>query len=163
MKAYQFLKQNGVSIAMLLGLVLSILCYVTITGGMPDLSTIADGDEKGKREILYAASNFEFTLRINEVLIGIGALFLIVFFVIQIIRDPKGSLQSIVMLVGTIILYFIFTAMGSSEMTPEAIKMGLDASTMKSIDAYLFLTYTFMAAAGAALVAMFVYNTIRNR
>lgn len=163
MKAYQFLKNNGITIAMLVGLVISILSYVTILGGMPDLSTVAEGDEKGKREILYAATNFDFTLSINIALSAIAFLFLLVFFGLQIARDPKGSMKSLIMLCATVVLYLIFSYTGSDVMTPEAIKMGLDGATMQRIDAYLYLTYIFTGISILTLVAMFVYNLVRNR
>jgi hypothetical protein len=155
MGAYIFLKRHGMTIAAIVGLVVSVLMYVTLVGGQPP----ANSD----REVHYASGAYDFSLYMSYLFSILSGVILLGFFILQVSRDPKRGLPSLVLGVGVIVLYFLFSAMGDATITPEAVKMELTAARVQSIDAWLYLTYLFSFASVIALVGIVIYGAVKHR
>lgn len=155
MGAYNFLKRHGITIAAIVGLIVSVLMYVTIVGGQPP----ANSD----RAAHYAAGGYDFTLYVSYLFVYLSAFILLGFFILQVARDPKRGLPALVLSVGIVVLFYVFKAMADGEMTPEAVKMNIDSSTVKFVGAWLYMTYVFSFAAVASLVGIVIYGAVKHR
>lgn len=159
---YHFLKGKGLLVASLVGLTLTIVFFAIMVAGVPDVSHLAT--DKEKREALYPVASFDPFLYINEFLV------IFAFFVVLpagaalgVFRNPKASLFGLIGVVVVVVLFAIFYASASGEMTPSGIKMGLTAGNMKIVDACIYISYLFIGASIAVPVGMSIFGAIKNR
>ena len=160
--AYRFLKSNGLMIASLVGLILTIIFCSVMIAGVPDVSHL--GTDIEKRQVLYPVSAFDPFLYVNEFLI------LFAFFVILpaagilgIIRNPKSSVFGLIGIITLVVLFVVFYAISPGEITPSAVKMGLATGTVKIVDACIYTTYLFLAISIGVPAFMGIRGFIKNR
>jgi len=159
---YHFLKGKGLLVASLVGLALTLIFFVVMVSGIPDVSMLPD--DRAKREALYPVASFDPFLYLNEFLI-IFAFFVVLpaAAALGVSRNPKGSIFGLIGIVVVVALFGIFYASASGEMTPSGIKMGLSAGNMKIVDACIYVSYLFIGASIAVPVGMAVFGAIKNR
>lgn len=157
LKAYHFFKSYGLLISSLIALVVNILMFAIIIGGYPEGSPT--------EEELFESTIFDFAISSNVWLFWISILVLLVFSVVQVVRDPKRSIPSFAGTIGVIVLFFILYSTSAGEVRPEYLKVdpSLTAGTVQLVDASLYMTYIFTLGSIAVLVVMSVITSIRNR
>ncbi len=167
--AYQFLKKYGVMIGFSVGAVISALTYMIIIGGYPDT-------EPTKQE-LYQLDIFDFGIVSAEWLVYTGVLLILIFFVKQVIEDPKGSVKPLVGFVVIIALYFITQAMGDGTLTldmvngddtllapGEIFEEGVSQSEdVKFSDGFIKFGYVMLGGAIMSWILGAIYGIIKQR
>lgn len=174
--AYQFLKKYGVAISFGTGTVLAILTYAIILGGFPEFNP-------GKKE-MYDLSIFNFGLYTTYGLIFLACLLVIVFSIVNVIKNPKGSVKGVIGFGVLLVIFFITYSMGDGLLTealaksdprlipietrevgdvmvkmPVALQEGVTASSeLKTADGLIKFSYVMMLI---ALVAM-VFAALRD-
>ncbi len=78
-------------------------------------------------------------------------------------RNPKGSIFGLIGVVVVVVLFGVFYAMASGEMTASALKMGLDSGTVKIVEACIYITYFFVITSIAIPIGMAIFGAVRNR
>ncbi len=111
--AYQFLKKYGVAIGFGIGAIISALTYIIIFSSYP-------ATEPSKAE-LYNSSTFDFGITSSMILIGLATLAVLVFFVVQVVQDPKGSIKLLGGLAVLVVVYFVTQAMGDGTLTSDIV------------------------------------------
>lgn len=111
--AYQFLKKYGVAIGFGTGAILAVLTFVIITASYPDINP--------SKEELYQMSSFNFGIYATYVLIVLACLFVLLFTIVYVIRNPKQSIKGIAAFVILLILFGVTYSMGDSYLTEEII------------------------------------------
>lgn len=112
--AYQFLKKYGVAISFGTGTVLAILTYAIILGGFPEFNP-------GKKE-LQELSIFNFGLYTTYCLFTIACVLVVLFSMINVAKNPKGSVKGVVGFVILLVLFFITHSMGNGFLTEVLAK-----------------------------------------
>lgn len=102
-------------------------------------------------------SNPDVILYWGYILFIISVAVLLVISVIGILKNPKGSVKVLIILVGMIVVGFIAYSASKNTLTPLQLeKYGISASTVKWVGAGLILTYLMMVAA----IGVFIYTAI---
>lgn len=96
---YEILSKKGLLFAFLLGLAVVLLFYVPVLTGMDGFNALSEEDQ-------VTTSIFDLGLWLTIILVVVAALAIIVFSILSIAKNPKGSLRGLVGL-GVIILIFI--------------------------------------------------------
>lgn len=174
--AYQFLKKYGVAISFGTGTVLAILTYAIILGGFPEFNP-------GKKE-MYDLNIFNFGLYTTYFLIVVACALVALFSIINVAKNPKGSIKGVAGFGILLVIFFITYSMGDglltealaksdprlipmeikdiggvSVKTPVVLQEGVTASSdLKRADGLIKFSYVMMLL---ALVAM-VFAAIRD-
>ena len=102
-------------------------------------------------------SNPDVILYWGYILFFISVAVLLIISVVSLLKNPKGSIKVLVILVGMIIVGFIAYSASKNTLTPLQLeKYGITASTVKWVGGSLILTYLMMVAA----VGVFIYTAI---
>ncbi len=152
---YNFLTKYGQLVSLLIAVVLIVAFYLTASGGMEEFNMLPKSD-------WYSTKIFNIGL--------VGAIFLLVvalaawviFSLVNIIRNPKGSLLSLVSFVGLAVLFFIFYSTANGDVSaPLYEKFGVTSSQSKLISAGLNTTLVTLAGAVLAFFGSEVRNFFR--
>lgn len=112
--AYQFLKKYGVAIGFGTGTVLAVLTYVIILGGFPEFTP-------NKKE-LYNLGIFNFGLYTTYALIIIACAAVALFSIVNVAKNPKGSIKGVAGFAVLIVIFFITHSMGDGLLTEQLAK-----------------------------------------
>lgn len=97
-------------------------------------------------------------------ILGAVTLLLMLFFaLIKIVKNFKSSYKILVVLALFVLIVFIGYAVGSSELTPSAIKDGMSVSTFKMVNAACFTLYICLLCAILSIVVTGIISAIKNR
>ena len=99
---YRFLTKNGQTLAFLLGLVITVIMFVSIFGGLDTFSSIPEDDPSR-----YDVPIFNFGIGISMVLTVLCAAVAVLFGLVQFISNPKGALKGLIGIAVIIALFFI--------------------------------------------------------
>lgn len=81
-------------------------------------------------------------LIISYILLGITALGVLVFFVVDLFKDPQQAVRTVAMLAGVIVVFLLGIAFaGSGVEVPKAIQLGLDGTTVRMVGGALITVY----------------------
>jgi len=153
---YKFLTRNGQTIAFGIGLLITLLFLGIIFGGLEEFSAIPETDEKR-----FETGIFDFGIYAAIALVVVCAAAMLIFGVIQVASDPKGSLKGIIGLVAIIAVFFIAQATaGVDSESLDVIKKEFEVTPGQSSTISGFIGTALVMAGIAALT--FVGSEIRN-
>ena len=95
-------------------------------------------------------------------IILIGVALILGFFVYSLMLDAKKAIKSVIGYVAAAILFFIFYAVAGGEMTPVAMKDGIDVSTIKASEAGLYLGILAIALGFLAMLISPLFRYLKN-
>jgi len=137
---YNFLVKNGQLLAFGVGLLITIIYFVGAFGG--------DSPER-----------FNFGLMTAIALSVLCAIAMVIFGLLQIASDPKGSLKGIITFGLLIGLFAVLYVTADPTLSPATVKeFGLSDSTSKLISGAMLTTLFLIGATGLAFVASEVRN-----
>lgn len=158
---YNFLTKNGLLIAFGVGLLITIAFYAIAIPGVAN-SGVADADAQEQIKVLGQTGMFDMGLKGSIFLIIVAALAWLVFGLIGVGKDIKGSIKGIAAVVVMVVAYFVFKGMA---VAPETGRIRGVMDTMGvSDDQYGFsvalMNLTFVLLAIAVLVL--IVSEVRN-
>ncbi|WMX14351.1 MULTISPECIES: hypothetical protein [unclassified Aureispira] len=112
--AYQFLKKYGVAIGFGTGTILAVLTYAIILGGFPEFTP-------SKKE-LYNLGIFNFGLYTTYALIIVACALVVLFSIINVAKNPKGSIKGVAGFAVLVVIFFITYSMGDGLLTEQLAK-----------------------------------------
>ena len=116
---YTFLNKYGQALAFGIGVLVVIIFMVSIFGApAEEISALTNDQIKGPEK--YATSAFDFGITISIVLIGLAFIAAIVFGLIQVASNPKGSLKGIVGALLLIVLCFVCYSVANNDISQES-------------------------------------------
>lgn len=169
MKAlFNFLTGKGQLIALLL----AILCVVIVLGSIfsglngagydtsTDLVSILK-DPDSTQEFSF----FNPAVTIPVILIGLAVVALVVFGVLSVVSDPKGSLKFIISAAVVVVLFFVFYAASESETSGKIFTLlqtnDISESTSKFISGGIKTTVLLIGLSVVAAIGGEVYNIFK--
>lgn len=97
-------------------------------------------------------------------ILGIGAAFLMVFFLLKnMITDFKSSYKILVGLLFLVLVFFIGYLIGTPTLSPSAIKAGMSSSGYKMVNAATFTVYICLLVAILSIFVTLIMNAVKNR
>lgn len=97
-------------------------------------------------------------------ILGLGAAFLMVFFLVKnMVTDFKSSYKILVGLLFLVVVFFIGYLIGSPTLSPSAIKAGMSSSGYKMVNAATFTVYICLLVAIVSIFATLIMNAVKNR
>ncbi len=149
---YTFLTKYGQLISLLVGVVIIVAFLVTATNGM-------EAFEQLDKKEWYTTNIFNIGLGGAIFLLILAAASWLISSVVNVIRNPKGSLRSIIAFGAILVLFFILYSMADGDVSaPLYEKFGVTSSQSKLISAGLSTTGILL---GGALLA-FLGSEVRN-
>lgn len=152
---YKFLTKNGTALAFGLGVLVSLIGFGVILGGIEDYNMLAE-EEQGTTTIFNAI------LWGAIILCILCFAAMVIFGIIHVATNWKGAIEGIIALAVIIGLTVLFYSMAEVETTGRiaaAIQDGeLTGTTSKWITGILSTTLIMLAAT----VAAFIFSEIRN-
>jgi hypothetical protein len=91
-----------------------------------------------------------------------GVILILGFFVYSLMIDAKKALKSVIGYVLAAVLFFVFYGVVGGEMTPVALKDGIDESTVKASEAGLYLAIFAIAAGFVAMLISPLFRYLKN-
>ncbi len=154
---YKFLTKNGQTIAFGAGVLISLIFLISVFGGLDEFNAYGDKDPAR-----YATTIFDFGLYAAAFLSVICFLIAVVFAIIHIAGNPKGSIKGIigvgVLLVVAFILYSTSVHETSGPVATQLTKFNVTEGASKFISGAIKLAGLMMAFTGIA----FVVSEVRN-
>ncbi len=96
--------------------------------------------------------------------LGILTLFLMLFFaLVKIVKEFKTSYKILIVLALFAVIVFIGYAIGSSVLSPSAIKMGMSVTGFKMVNAACFTFYVCLLGALLAILVTSIVSAVKNR
>lgn len=121
-------------------------------------------------ELQNDLKSFNKSTRLENAFVIIGyilggiTLFLMVFFaLVKIVKNFKTSYKILLVLVAMAVVVFIGYIIGSSVLSPSAIKAGLTVTGFKMVNAACFTFYVCLAVSILAILGTSVMSAIKNR
>lgn len=97
-------------------------------------------------------------------LLGCITLLLLVFFaIVKVVKNIKTSYKLLLVLVAFVLVVFIGYLVGSSVLSPSAIKFGMSVTGFKMVNAACFTLYVCLLCAILAIIVTAVMSAIKNR
>ncbi|HHH53324.1 MAG TPA: hypothetical protein ENK91_06670 [Bacteroidetes bacterium] len=159
-KAYNFLMKYGTLIAMGVSVIILILFFININSGMNAMGFDSNTNLiEHKDKINF----FNTTLWIAIYMIFIAAIVWILFGLINLVLNPKGSLKFLISLAVVVILYFVFYSTATVEQSGRLGELlsdpiyHVDANVTKHISAGL---KTMLSLFGLSILALIVSEVI---
>jgi hypothetical protein len=91
-----------------------------------------------------------------------GVILILGFFVYSLMLDAKKALKSVIGYALAAALFFVFYGVVGGEMTPVALKDGIDESTVKASEAGLYLAIFAIAAGFVAMLISPLFRYLKN-
>ena len=116
---YAFLNKYGQALAFGIGVLVVVIFMVSIFGApAEEISVLTNDQVKGPEK--YATSAFDFGITVSIVLIGLAFLAAIVFGIVQVASNPKGSLKGIIGALLLIVICFVCYSVAGNEISQES-------------------------------------------
>ena len=97
-------------------------------------------------------------------ILGLGAAFLMVFFLLKnMVTDFKSSYKILVGLLFIVVVFFIGYLVGTPVLSPSAIKAGMSSSGYKMVNAAVFTVYICLLVAIVSIFATLIMNAVKNK
>lgn len=97
-------------------------------------------------------------------ILGIGALALMVFFLVaNMVANFKTSYKILLALVLLVVAFFIGYLVGTPTLSPSAIKAGMTGSGYKMVNAAVFTVYVCLFVAIISIIVTLIMNAVKNR
>lgn len=152
---YKLLTKNGQLFAFGLGAIITLLFLVMIFTGLEDFNLLDDTTR-------IDSNIFNFGMYAGIALVIICALAMLIFGIIQIAANPKGSLIGILGLIAMVVVFFIARSVGTGESGPDLVvamsENGVSEAVGSNISGAILLT----ALVGGLAIAALVISEIRN-
>ncbi|CAH1001672.1 hypothetical protein LEM8419_02578 [Neolewinella maritima] len=116
---YTFLNKYGQALAFGIGVLITVIFLAAIFSADDTTRELLLANDKSPEA--YDTGIFDFGITISVVLIGLAFLVAIIFGVVQMIDNPKGSLKGIAGLVALVLIMFIGYSMASGEVNDPEI------------------------------------------
>ena len=152
---YTFLTKYGQLVSLGIGVLIIVAFYLTAVSSLPE------GFDNMERVDQFATAGNAFNIGLAGAiaLLVVAAAAWLLFSIFQVIKNPKGSIKSIIGFGALLVLFFVLYAMADGDVSsPLYEKFGITPTQSKLISAGLSTTYI---ALGAALLA-FVFSEVRN-
>jgi len=91
-----------------------------------------------------------------------GVILILGFFVYSLMLDAKKALKSVIGYAAAALLFFVFFGIAGGEMTPVALKDGIDESTIKASEAGLYLAIFAIAVGFVAMLVSPLFRYLKN-
>lgn len=159
---YKFLTTKGVSVAFLVGAVLSalalLIAYFGVNGMEQGLS------EEDAKLAMYKSSFFDFGLYASYFLVVVSILVTLGFVVYTVINNFESVKKSLFVGAGVVALFFIcWLVFGSNSYSAEQLaEMNITEGISKLISGMLVMTYILTIASIIALVASEIYSSLKK-
>jgi hypothetical protein len=95
-------------------------------------------------------------------IIAAGILLILGFFVYSLVLDTKKALKSVIGYAAAALLFFVFYGIVGGEMTPVAMKDGVEASTVKASEAGIYLAIFAIAVGFVAMLVSPLFRYLKN-
>ncbi len=153
---YNLLSKKGLLFAFLLGVVVILLFFIPVLTGLDGFNALSEDQQT-------STSIFDTGLYLTIVLVVIAALAILVFSIMSIVGNPKGSLRGILAFVGLLVLFGIGYAMTSepgagSKLAATVTRFNVDLGSQKIINGALFLGIGMVILTAVA----FILSELRN-
>jgi len=159
-KAYNFLMKYGNLIAMGVSVIILLLFFISINSGMNSMGFDSNTNLiDHKDEVNF----FNPTLKIAIYMIFIAAIVWVLFGLINLIMNPKGSLKFLLSFVVVLVLYFVFYSTATVEQSGRLGELlsdpiyHVDGNITKHISAGL---KTMLSLFGLSILALVVSEVI---
>lgn len=97
-------------------------------------------------------------------ILGLGAAFLMVFFLLKnMVTDFKSSYKILVGLLFLVVVFIIGYLVGTPTLSPSAIKAGMSSSGYKMVNAAVFTVYICLLVAIVSIFATLIMNAVKNK
>lgn len=153
---YNLLSKNGLLYAFFLGLAVILLFLIPVFTGLDSFNQLGE-DMKGSTGI------FDTGLWLTILLVIVAAVAIVVFSLLSIVNNPKGSLRGLMALAALVILFIVGYAMttepaSGSKLSALVTEFNVNLSAQKIINGALTLGIGM-----TVLTALtFVFSEIRN-
>ncbi|WP_136458899.1 hypothetical protein [Neolewinella litorea] len=121
---YSFLNKYGQALAFGIGVLITIIFLASIFSA--DDTTLEMLQANDKTAETYETDIFNFGISISVILTALAFIVALIFGVIQMASNPKGSLKGIAGLVGLLLILFIGYSMASGEVTDPEIANAIE-------------------------------------
>jgi uncharacterized BrkB/YihY/UPF0761 family membrane protein len=121
---YTFLNKYGQALAFGIGVLVTIIFLASIFSA--DDATLEMLQANDKTAETYATGIFDFGISISLILIALAFAVAIIFGIVQMASNPKGSLKGIAGLIGLVLILFIGYSMASGEVTDPEIARAIE-------------------------------------
>ena len=103
---YTFLSKNGQVLAFGLGVAITVIFLLTVSSGLTEFNALED-DQKGNSDL------FNFGISAAVGLIIVAAVGMIVFGLLQILTNLRGSVKGLIGLAAIVVIFFIAYSSGN--------------------------------------------------
>jgi uncharacterized BrkB/YihY/UPF0761 family membrane protein len=116
---YTFLNKYGQALAFGIGVLITVIFLASIFSA--DETTLEMLQANDKTAETYETGIFNFGISISLILVALSFAVAIIFGIVQMASNPKGSLKGIAGLIGLVLIMFIGYSMASGEVTDPEI------------------------------------------
>jgi len=142
---YNFLNKNGQAIGFLSGVAIVFIAGLFAVMGIRGLDDVT-------KETLGGSTAFDFGLKVTIALVVITLIIMIIFIILSVVKNPKGSMSLIAATIGILVLFFILRGMASGEVTPAMEGFGVTSGQGKIVGGSLSLAIIMTVIAFGALI-----------
>ena len=116
---YTFLNKYGQALAFGIGVLVVIIFMLSIFGApAEEISALTNDQVKGPEK--YATSAFDFGITVSIILVGLAFVAAIVFGLVQVASNPKGSLKGIVGALLLVVICFVCYSVANNDISQES-------------------------------------------
>ncbi|MFT4760203.1 MAG: hypothetical protein ACI9XO_000576 [Paraglaciecola sp.] len=158
---YKFLTKNGLMIALGVGVVVIIVHFASIFGGLEAFNLIDADDLNEKPKLLAEGAGMVGPgIILSIVLFVIAAIAMLGFGIFQVVTDPKGAIKGIAGLVVIAVIFGIGWGMSGEEILPvwDEKGFGITPTISKYVGASVFASIALLVLASIGLVGSEIRN-----
>lgn len=149
---YTFLNKYGQALAFGIGVLVTIIFLAIIFSA--DASTFDLLTANDKTEAAYATDIFDFGITISIVLIVVAFVAALIFGLVQMAQNPKGSLKGIAGLVVLLIIMFIGYSVANGDISQESAEIQTAINKFETSQETDFTPGNLKFISGAILAAI---------
>ncbi len=160
--SYKFLSKNGPTIAFLATVVVLVITLIPILSGLDKFNSVPEAQQSYSNE----GNMFNTGIYLTAILLVIGVVAILLFSIFEVVKNPKGSLKSLIALgvlaIIFVILFSIADADAAGSLGENIARFNIPASISKIISAGISLTMVLGAGAVILAIALEVWNYFKN-
>ena len=116
---YNFLNKNGMMVALGIGVLIIVVHFIGIAGGVESFNEIPQNDPDSKPQLLEEGSAMvSMGINLTIALLVVAFIVLVVFGIWQVVTNPKGAIKGIAGLAVILVIFFIGWGMSEGEVLP---------------------------------------------